>query len=76
MALDYDMDSRSAFVRGFWSGMAAPASLFVVRRPLPVPQVNQVVPPKRDTASAINGDWKRVGDSIQTVIGRYEQISK
>lgn len=71
--LDFDHDRRSAFMRGFWGGLAAPVALFVSHPVQAVPQVQQVVPPKKDAASAINGDWARVGDTIRTVIGRYEQ---
>lgn len=73
MVLDFEQDKKRAMVRGFWRGLAAPASLFTVHEAPAAPKVGLVVPPTRDVPTALNGDWKRVGDSIRVAIERYER---
>lgn len=76
MVLDFEHDKKAALRLGFWRGMAAPAAMFVVHEAPAAPKVDLVRPPTRDVASALNGDWKRVGESIQIAIERYEHEAK
>jgi hypothetical protein len=73
MVLDFKHNRRHAIVRGFWRGMAAPASLFVVHSAPAVAQIEQVKPPRQTTAGALASDWRRVGKSMNKAIERHEQ---
>lgn len=76
MVLDFEQDKKAAMVRGFWRGMAAPVSLFAAHDAPAAPKVDLVTPPTRDVATALNGDWARVGDSILVAVQRYERQEK
>lgn len=66
---------HTAFVRGFWKGMAAPVMLFgstslpVEARPIEFQQI-----PRRQSSPA--SDWVRVGDSLRAAVRRYREDLK
>jgi hypothetical protein len=68
--LDFDQSKRSAFLRGFAKGLAAPVVLFSTHTLPQLAPVAPIVPPSHPggDAGAMSSDWARVGSSLRAAV--------
>lgn len=58
-------DTKKAFARGFWKGMAAPLMMFSTCD-LAARQVEQTFMPLPRRYGGLTSDWVKVGDALRT----------
>ncbi|KQU75936.1 MULTISPECIES: hypothetical protein [unclassified Rhizobacter] len=73
--IDFALDPKEAFARGFMRGLASPVILFVHNEAPSLPGVQRVEPPAsgREIAAALASDWARIGESMHRAVHRHEQ---
>lgn len=71
---DARKERRAAFVRGFWSGLAGPVSLFAEpRRVEPVKiEIKKLHRSIANPVEAMRSDWMQVGADIDGAIQGYK----
>jgi hypothetical protein len=65
---------KSAFLRGFWKGMAAPLVLFssAVGTPHQRTRFEFEPLPKRSQRQGVGDDWRRVGNDLRRAAGKFQ----
>ena len=65
---------KSAFLRGFWKGMAAPLVLFSSAVGVPHQRTRfEFEPlPKRTQRQGVGDDWRRVGNDLRRAAGKLQ----
>jgi hypothetical protein len=70
-------ENRAAFVRGFWSGLAGPVSLFAEpRRVQPVKiEIKKLHRSIANPVEAMHSDWSQVGADLYAAIKKQKQAT-
>jgi hypothetical protein len=75
--IDFSETRRSALLRGFLKGLAAPVVLFSHHSAPALPQVTQITPPVRPygDAGVLSSDWARIGLGLHAATTQHAQAS-
>jgi hypothetical protein len=71
-------ERRAALVRGFWNGLAGPASLFadpVRPEPAKMVEIKKLHRSIANPVDAMRADWTQVGADIHAAIKNQKQAS-